>query len=259
MKKIILFTISLLSALILSSKSTYAMNTGTGNYGNNVADYTIFHTQEVYEKGTRIPLWIGGTDTYTYYTYYIYSKLKIGTAKLNNNSFNYVSNTITGSYSEILSLKQSYEASISLSWEVVNGASAGVTLSRYQSWEYRYTEGEEIVFNLENLSGYASTSVMTLQMKVVERVVKVTKKYGGFSGTDLISTTVSSPTHKDYFYVIDYDVMPVFYNQLSTTDRNKFTFSNGVYTLKLGEVYNPNYNQIYYNRLPSELREFYYY
>lgn len=261
MKKLCLLLVLMISSVLILSSESYAYDTGTSYYGTEMTGYTKFYTDVDYKKGTRIPVFIGGTDVYTYYTYYVYDKLHIVTNSLVNDSFSpIINNELIGSYENVLvDIHYEYTMSSTIGYSPIKDASVGITFENHQSWDYTYSEGEEVKFEVENETSLAGVALMQIQMKIIERIVIVEKKYGGFSGTDLISTKVYSPTHTPYEFIIDYDLVPVFYNQLSYTERNNFEFDRTSYNLKLINSYTPNFNYEYFSLIPNEIRENYYY
>lgn len=261
MKKICLLLLFCLSFVILFPNIFYAYDTGSNNYGTEIDGYTRFYTHYIYEKGTRIPVFIGGTDTYTYYTYYVYEKLRIDTDSLNDNCFEPVTNNeVIGSYENVLiNIQHEYTMSSTIGYSLIKDAGIGITFENHQSWDYTYSEGEEAIFNVTNSNGLASVAVIQIKMLIIERIHVVEKKYGGFSGNQLISTTVTQHIHNPYEFIIDYDLVPVFYDQLTYAEKSNFQQVESSYKLKLINSYVPNFNYEYYSMIPSDIRSSYYY
>jgi hypothetical protein len=261
MKKFLTLFILMVSTIFLLGSETYAYSAGTGYYGTDMTGYTLVDTNCIPDPGTRIPFYIGGTDTYTYYTYYVYNKLRIVTNSLMDNNFKAVSNNeVIGSYENVLvHIQNEYTISGTIGYGPIERSGIGVTFINHQSWDYTYSEGEQVVFQVENPTSYAGIALIQIQMKLVERIVIVEKKYGGFSGTVLISTTVSSPVFNDQEFIIDYDLVPVFYNQLSYSEKTNFELVGSSYNLKFVNSYTPNFSYEYYSMIPSDIRSTYYY
>lgn len=258
MIKIFLITINCFVLIFLFPMiRVEAHSTGDGLYGEGMEGYEIIDTQYKYTKGTRIPLWIGGTDKREYYTYYLYYKLRINTVALADNTFKRVGNKITGAFAKIYEIKKDYEMRSSIGWEVIDGASINLALTNRQTWQYRYVEGEEIEFSLQNNSSHCSVALISLQVKIVERYVLREDKYGGFTGNEFISSTTHAPNIKEYYFTVDYDLLPVNYTDL--IDKDKFMYVNDQYVLKLGVEYIPNFNKRYYEFLSISIQDFYYY
>ncbi|HHX81039.1 MAG TPA: hypothetical protein GX692_08250 [Acholeplasmataceae bacterium] len=258
MKKILIIMLfSFILIYLFPMQKVVAYSTGNGYYGTEIEGYEIIDTQYKYTKGTRIPLWIGGTDKHEYFTYYIYYKLRISTVTLADNSFKRVGSKITGAFSQFYELKKDYQMRSSLGWKVIDGASINLALTNYQSWQYRYVEGEEIEFSLENNSSHCSVALIALEIKILERYYLKEVKYGGFSGNEVISEEHYGPQITEYYFVIDYDLLPVNYSDL--LEKNKFMYYNDQYILKPLEEYIPNFNRRYYEFLTNSIQEFYYY
>ncbi len=260
MKKVCLLLVLILTSVLLLSSESYGYNTGTSYYGTEMSGYTKFHIDDTYKKGRRVPVF-GGTDVYKYYTYYVYDKLHIVTNSLVNDNFNPIDdNELVGSYENVLvDIQHEYTMSSTIGYGPIKNASVGITFENHQSWDYTYSEGEEVAFEIENSNSLAGVALMQIQMKIIERIVVVEKKYGGWNGHILKETIVKSPTHTPYEFVIDYDLVPVFYNQLNNTEKSNFEYDGTSYNLKFINSYTPNFNYEYYSMIPSEIRTNYYY
>lgn len=249
----------LIISVFMPSKQIKAYYGGDGFYGDEIDNYEIIDTKMVYTKGSRIPMWIGGTDTYEYYTYYLYSKLRINTVKLANDGFTpIINNKITASFAEIYEIRKDFQTSTTLSWEACENASLNIALINRQSWIYRYTQGEEFEFTRNNYNNtYGTAALISLEMKIVERKVLQEVEYGGIGGNSEVGRTVYAPTVTEYYFVVDYDLLPIEVSDIDLLSGN-YTLVNGVYKPKfyINQIY--SYNQDYYNALTSTIRNSYY-
>lgn len=98
---------------------------------------------------------------------------------------------------------------------------------------------------------------MSLEIKIVERKVVKEIKYGGISGNDELSIETYSPTIKNYYFTIDYDLFPVDASYAEVTG-NDYIYADGVYKYKFYIDGNYNYNQEFYNALTFTIRDSYY-
>ena len=270
MKKILIMFLLILTFVVIFSNRTNvnAYSAGSGYYGTNMTDYEIIETTSKYTKGNRIPVWIGGTDKYEYYTYYLYAKLRVNTIGLTNTAFTEVENgKIIGAFEESVTLETSYSMKSTIGYEVVEGASINLALENYQAWGYRYAQGEEIEFNVSNSEcNYFTVAVVSLEIKLVERYVLEEVRYGGFTGNVEKERTLHEPVFDEKYFVCDYDLMPISYDSLKTSDKNKYIYQNGEYKLNLtaNEIINmtttyaPDVNSNYIEYINGELKDSYY-
>ncbi len=264
---IVLLTLSFIT-IISNDIDVNAYSAGSGYYGTDMTDYEIIEKTYKYTKGNRIPVWIGGTDKYEYYTYYLYAKLRVNTVGLTNTTFKEVKNgKIVGAFEESITLEKEYSMKTSIGYEVIEGASINLALENYQAWGYRHAQGEEMEFNVSNRDcNYFSVAVISLEIKLVERYVLEEVKYGGFTGKVEKGRTLHDPVFEEYYFVYDYDLMPISYDDLKSTDKNKYKYQNGEYQLNLtpSEManmttpYAPDVNSNYIEFIMGELKKSYY-
>lgn len=268
MKKIIMFLVfTLIMVTFYSSSYVNSEPLLNINYGQPKNGYEIIKNDCIYTKGSRTPLFIGGTDTNEYYTYYLYSKLRINTLGLTDPTFKKVENNkLIGSFEEARYYKRNYITRTNIGFEIIDGASINLALESYKSTEYEYAEGEEIEFYVNNTScNYYTVAVITIELKLVEHYVLEEIKYGGFTGNVEKERITHRAVENEYYFSIDYDLIPICFDDLSPSEKNKYQFKNDEYSLNLsaseiqnGYTFVPNMNDKYYEFIDGELKNYYY-
>lgn len=82
---------------------------------------------------------------------------------------------------------------------------------------------------------YVGIALVSVEIQFVERDLLKEVYFGGAFGNTEQGSRTYKPTFKTHHFIIDYYVMPVFYNELPHSDQNKFEMRNGEYVLKLTE------------------------
>lgn len=265
MKKIYTIFILLLIILNIISIKVYAASTnyptGTAYYGSTMQGYTIIENDNSGWVSKQPFPWTRIYKTNQYYTYYVKTKMHIKTSSLSQRTYKRINSSnynLIGSYENTL-FDFTYETTdgFDLSVPFGSGVSLGVSFTNHQTWNYILSEGEEVTFNLVNCAGeYVGIAVVELEIYVLKRICKVEKIYK--SNGDYISAT-QEIVYQDYWVPFDYDLFPVYYDDLTYSESNRFTKTNNE-TYFLNEIQIlPNYSDDYYNLIPQEYRQYYYY
>lgn len=261
MKKILILIFSIF-LLFLTVSKTHAFDSGNQQYGSTVPNYFRLGTSYQSVLAERNP-WdraVGWTDYYYYYTYYLDERLQVRAENINENKFTYVSNHVTGKYEFELNYRENRELSFGIGFEDFN-TTVIPSIKFYQTWDYRYAQGEEVTFYLDGYSGYVSTLAVSLYAKLYRRTYIVEMRYGNvFEGNELMEQTIRFiPNTEEVSEILwDYDLVPILWTELKNNQSNLFIN----YELPFHNITEFNgslLEDIYIKRLPVDLQPYYYY